>query len=349
MKSRIFKTNLLVLAVLLVLNNTTTATTITGATHTVNKVNDDDPNTQVKNYSKTYAVDGNDVLKINNRYGKITVNTWAKNEVKVDVQIKVAASNAADTKKLLDNISISDSKEGSTVTFTTNMASNKTSSWTSWFGGRGSSYRNLEINYTVYMPAKNPLNISNKYGAVSLPDLDGKVNIEVAYGGFAAKSLTGLDNTIDVKYGSADIESIRTGDINVKYGSLKVGSADKLNADMGYGSAKIGRLTTSGTMNLKYGGNFEITNVSKSIKNLMINSVYTNIKLGLGNEINTDFDVTVRFGNFSYGSNAVGVVNKNASSRRTWSPTQSFTGHLGKGDTNKAISINATYGAVKFD
>ncbi len=81
----------------------------------------------------------------------------------------------------------------------------------------------------------------------------------------------------------------------------------------------------------------------------MINSIYTNIKLGVGNEINTDFDVTVRFGNFGYGSNAVGVVNKNASSRRTWSPTQNFTGHLGKGDTNKAISINATYGSVKFD
>jgi hypothetical protein len=91
MKSRIFKINLLALVVLLALNNPTIAATTIGANSTVKKSIDDDPNTQVKNYSKTYAVDGNDILKINNRYGKITVNTWTRNEVKVDVQIKVAA------------------------------------------------------------------------------------------------------------------------------------------------------------------------------------------------------------------------------------------------------------------
>jgi len=48
--------------------------------------NKDDDVNLVKNYSKTYSVDGNDALSINNKYGKVVVNTWARNEVKVDVQ-----------------------------------------------------------------------------------------------------------------------------------------------------------------------------------------------------------------------------------------------------------------------
>jgi hypothetical protein len=49
---------------------------------------------KIKNYSKSYSVDGNDLLQINNSFGKSgTVNTWNKNEFKVDVQMKFGSED----------------------------------------------------------------------------------------------------------------------------------------------------------------------------------------------------------------------------------------------------------------
>src|ERR1700754_2366431 len=45
-----------------------------------NNQNGDDGIEKVKTYSKIYPVDANDVIILDNRFGKITVNTWTQNE-----------------------------------------------------------------------------------------------------------------------------------------------------------------------------------------------------------------------------------------------------------------------------
>jgi len=310
--------------------------------------NHDDNNEQVKTYSKSYTVDDNDKLQIDNRFGKVIVNTWNKNEFKVDVQVKVEAKDQSATKKWLDNVTISDSKSGSTVSFQTNIGK-QGDSWTSWFNGQ-SSYRKMEVDYMVYMPAKNALNINNKYGHIELPSLDGKVLINLSYGGLSAKSLTNADNEINVGYGSVNIENLSGNNVDVKYGSLTLGSADKLTANVSYGAVKIGKLTTFGNFSVKFSGGFQIADLGKNLKSLSVNSTYTNIKLGVSGDENADFNVTVTYGSFNYGSHAVNISDKAAQgNRRGWRPTQNYTGYLGKGDADKVINITSKYGSVRLD
>jgi hypothetical protein len=310
--------------------------------------NHDDNNEQVKNYSKSYTADDNDKLQIDNRYGKVTVNTWNKNEFKVDVQIKVEAKDQSSAKKWLDNVTISDSKSGSAVSFQTNIGK-QNSSWGSWFTG-GNSYRKMEVNYTVYMPAKNALNINNKYGSIELPNLDGKVLINLSYGSLSAKSLTNADNEINVGYGSVNIENLSGNNLDVKYGNLTLGSADKLTANVSYSAVKIGKLTTFGNFSVKFSGGFQIADLGKNLKSLSVNSSYTNIRLGLSGDENADFNVTVTYGNFNYGSHTVNISNKTpGENKRGWRPTQNYTGYLGKGNNDKVINITSRYGSVKLD
>lgn len=108
------------------------------------------PQERVKNYSKTYPVDGNDKLALDNKYGRVTINTWNKNEVKVDVQIKGIASDDETAQKLVDGISISDSKDGNVISFRTNFGSGNSSIW-NLFNNMNDRHR-AEVNYTVYMP-----------------------------------------------------------------------------------------------------------------------------------------------------------------------------------------------------
>jgi len=305
---------------------------------------------KVKNYSKSYSIDGNDVINLDNRFGRITVNTWNKSEVKVDVQIKVGANDDDLAQKLLDNVTIRDSKDGSGVYFKTNINNDDNGSSWSLFGGKRNNVRKIEVNYTVYMPSKNPLNVSNKYGATSLPDLEGKLVINNSYGSLVAKNLSNPGNQITVKYGSATIGSLNGSDLDVAYGSLSLGECNKLNADISYGSAKIGRITTSGNINVKFSGNLNINEVDKNIKNLSVNSSYSSVKLGISNEQNADFDVTVRYGSFNYGGHDINITSKSPSDNdRGYNPTKNYKGHLGKGSNDRNITINTSYGSVSFD
>ena len=302
---------------------------------------DDNADKQVKTYSKTYTVDAGTKLDINNRYGKVTVNTWNKNEFKVDVQIQVTADKADDTRKFIDRISINDSKQGQVVSFKTNIA-------TDVFGSSTSS-RKIEINYVVYMPAQNALDITNKYGNVELPDLDGKLVINCAYGSLQAKSLSNPANQIKVSYGDARIGSLKATDLDISYGSLVLGSVDKLNADVKYSSAKIGKITTSGILNVKYGTGVQISNLDDNMKNLSVISKYSNIKLGLNDDEDADFDVTVHYGSFNYGNHPVNISKTENSEGKQFNPTKTFKGRVGKGNVAKVININSSYSSVKFE
>jgi hypothetical protein len=309
---------------------------------------------KVKNYSKSYSVDGNDKLVINNTYGKVTVNTWAKNEVKVDVQIKAYANEEDDAQKMLDNISITDSKENSVISFKTNIErtnnnNNGNNFWGTWFSNGKSNTRKSEINYTIYMPAKSQLQISNRYGATILPDLQGKLIIENSYGSLTGKNLSNPANDIKVRYGSANIENLGSSNLSVAYGSLNLGEADKLNADVSYSSAKIGKLTTSANINVRYSGGLQIADLDKNLRNLSVNSSYSTVKLGLPENENADIDVTVRYGSFNYGSRTVNLVNQAQDDNRHYSTTKVYKGKLGKGNADKVITIKSNYGSVKFD
>ena len=302
------------------------------------KNSDNDADQKIKSYSKTYSADADTKLDINNRFGKVTVHTWDKNEFKVDVQIKVAANKPQDTDKLLNSIIIADSKVGQLVSFKTN------------FGKLDDvKTRQVEINYTVFIPVKNALSINNKMGDIELADLEGKLTINCAYGNLIAKTLSNPANKIKVTYGDARIASLRAEDLNIDYGSLVLGWADKLNVDMAYTSAKIGKISTSGVINVKYSSGVTITNIDKNLKSLQVNSNYSTITVGLNNAENADFDVTVKYGSFTYDNRPVNMQKSTRVDDKRWNPIQNFKGHLGKGDVEKMININSAYSSVRFD
>jgi len=314
--------------------------------HSVTTTTTTDDADLVKNYSKTYPADANDVLSIENKYGNITVNTWNRNEVKVDVQIKVSAGSDDATKKLLDNVNISDSKNGSSISFRTIIGEVK-SSWYSVF--QVGSSRKMEINYTVYMPAKNELVIDNRYGGIVLPDLDGKVTINSAYGGVKAKSLSN-ESTLRVKYGNANIDNLNNCTMQLSYGELTVGSVNSITADVSYSPVKIGTLITAATINLRYGDGLKIGDLSRSVKSLVVSSSYSNIDIGLSGDENADFAIVTRYGDFDYGAHPFTVTAKSPDDgERGFHPTKSYKGYIGKANSGKNITINTSYGNVKFE
>jgi len=302
-----------------------------------------------KSYSKTYTLDGNDKIKLSNQYGKILVNTWDRHEVKVDVQIKAEAGDENAAQKLLDGVQIRDSKEADQVSFRTSIESNNNGSWKIWDWGNNKNHK-LEIDYVVYMPAKTDLNVEQSYGSISLPDLDGKVRISSSYGSATAQKLSNPNNDIEGSYGSLKVENLNGSKLEYSYGSVDIGECNNIKADLSYGSFKLGTLKGSGDLDLSYVGGFKIEELGSSFKKLSVNSSYSGVSLGVPNNNNFDFDVTVNYGGFSYNEDKTTITSKNPpdGSKRI-SMTKNYKGHFGKGSSSSQVTIRTTYGGVNFE
>lgn len=310
----------------------------------------DNQSLKIKNYSKSYPLDANDRIRLSNQYGKITVNTWDRHEVKVDIQIKAEARNDDDAQKLMDGVQISDSKNGDQVSFKTNISRDDDGFWSLFnFGGRNKKQK-LTINYVVFMPAKTDLNVEASYGSIELPNLDGRVKISTSYGSTSVQSLSNPSNEIDGSYGSLKVGSMNGGKVDFSYGSVDMEECNNLKADLSYGSFKLGKLKGSGDFDLSYEGGFKIGEAAGSLKRLNINSSYSGVAVGVSPNSGFEFDITTSYGGFNYNDNNVFITSKNPpDGSRHIGTTRNYKGHVGKGNSNAQVTINTSYGGVNFE
>ncbi len=303
---------------------------------------------KTKTISKSYPVDKNDKLLINNQYGKITVNTWNKKEFKVEVEVTVGTSDEADTQKLLDAVDIVSVQDQAGVSFKTNIPEQNRSN--SFFNfSQNNVRRKITVNYTVFMPVKNALDITNRYGSVVLPDLEGAVTINNSYGSFTAKELSNTANDLRLNYLNADIESLNGGNLKINYGDLKIGTANNLNAMVGYSPVKIERLKSAANINLNYGAGLTIDNLDKTLKNLAINANYTKVSLGLNGSENFNFDVTVHNNRFNHNDDFVKVQDQPDNDTRHFISTKNYKGYVGKAGSDNKVVIRSNYSGVNFN
>jgi len=303
---------------------------------------------KTKRIIKSYVVDKDDKLSINNQYGKVAVHVWTKNEIKVEVEIKAFEASENSASELLESVNIAESREGNLISFKTNFEKTSMNFWSKIKNGK-EERRGVQVNYVIYMPAKNPLDINNRYGSTEIDDFAGPVNISSSYGSFSSGKLDHPGNNVKVSYGSASIENFSNGNLAISYGSLKLTEGDRLNASIRYSSSKIAHLSNGGIFNLAYSSGFKIDEVDKNVKNLTITSSYSGVTLGIDETADFDFDVTVSYAGFNYSADRINITDQPSDTEKSkgWNPTKNFKGQVGKGSDSRII-IKSSYGGVKF-
>jgi hypothetical protein len=291
-------------------------------------------NDKRKTISKSYTVDKDDKLRISNSYGKIIINIWQKNEVKVDVEIKASAGTDSRAQESLDEVHINDSKQGSLISFETVYDKSN------YRGQRGEK---REVNYTVYMPASNALDLKNSYGNTSIvSDFSGTVNIQQSYGSFKAQDLINASNNIRASYGDVTIDNLKSASMDISYGNLKLGSVGKLNANLSYSPVRIDRVSGDLSLNLHYTGDLKIGKVDPQVKSIDINASYSSVALTFDPNANFSFAVAGSNTSFDFDksrvSNLSSLINKE---------NKFYSGKYGK-DSDNRVSIKSHYGSVKF-
>lgn len=340
-------------------------------------VQDDDQPGRSKTFSKSFPADQSDKVNLNNQFGSIVIKIWDRKEVKADIQITAFSNNEGDEQKLLDEVTVDAGKSGSLISFNTKIA-DRSRNWGSGSRNGRKWRREVKINYVVYMPAVNPLNVSMQYGNVTMGDFSAPLSANVQYGNFKAGNLSSSNNNISVQYGNTDVMQINRATIKHQYGSgltlgtvgslnltaqyvradiktitgdavitqqygdgLTLGTVGRLILNAQYAKVNIGNLTGNGTFDIQY-NNLNIARVAESCKRLIVDAQYVNTSIDFSENYNASLDVETSYAGFNHGSSVSAKTTGDDDSM-----TKNYTGKIGNGSSNY-VKVKSAYGSITF-
>src|SRR5690606_37222255 len=252
-----------------------------------------------KRIEKRYSVDASVALRIDNRYGKVAVHNWDRKELKITIRVRTAEDAERKAQEALDRVRIEESKAAGRISLRTEINSVKSNNWWTLFSD-GDQNRALSIDYEVYMPRKNELDLVNRYGPIELDDRDGRVQVSVSYGSLTTGRLNARGNSLSIAYSEGQVGYLNEGNVSVRYGGFRLGEAESLELALSYTSdSKIRQFNRKADISLKYSGGFEI-GLASTIKQANIAANYSGVKLTPAPSASFNFNVAVNYGGFDY-------------------------------------------------
>jgi hypothetical protein len=242
-----------------------------------------------KEFHREFVPTDNSTLKVINKFGAVVTETWDKNNVVVDVTVKIENASAERARKLLEMITVEFTEADGNLTAETVFS--KEFSSISWKG----SNNNFSINYNIKMPADVNLEIDNKYGNTVVDELSGHAMLNVKYGDLTVNKLTRGNvkplNTIIVAYGKATVYELGWAEINARYvGMFSVERATALLVDSKYSKVSVTEVSSL-VADSKYDG----YNIGEA-NNIVVMGGYTDLRF---KKVNKKLDVETKYGNLS--------------------------------------------------
>jgi hypothetical protein len=273
-----------------------------------------------KDYSKSYPV-GTETIALMNRYGEMKIETWDRNEVKVDVHISVGAHSNEYANQILEQLSINDEKKNDRIEYVT-----KVGNWSD----NGNGGHELRIDFTVHLPANAKLVAENDYGPLTIGDYKGEAELYCRYGTLTAGKLSN-SKSITVEYGRAKIESVSDSKLFFRYTRVDI---EKLS----------GKIT----------GGFEYCNsvdmpVDNTLKELELKTHYTNLYLLFPKDFSGDYDILTNNARVTAKNDWIikeELSNPNNGRTNNFSANHKYAGSLGKGG-GTMINIKSNYGNIR--
>lgn len=326
-----------------------------------------------KNIHKTFTVNKNALLQIDNEYGDISITSWDKNETVVDVTIVSSGNDEKTVTKRLQDVDIQFLSSVNRVSATTKIKNQSSSIW-SFFGI--SKRASVEIHYQIKVPVTNNVDIDNEYGAIHISRLEGSCTIKCEYGKLTIGELLSHRNKIEMEYASkSNIEYINNGVIDVDYSSLHIEKSEEIKITADYSHLSFGEITNL-RYNCDYGslkvqnaisiegtsdymqtsieniaqkgifksdyGSIKIKNLKKGFEIIDIKTDYTTVKIESSTENSFSIKADLEFGHFKYADGyTFNVIKKDGFDKY-------YEGFYSSSNNNSKLIINSSYGSIKL-
>jgi len=244
-----------------------------------------------KKIEKTYKMTDAGELHLENKYGNINLYGWDKDETSVVISVMVnhrKKETADDLLRRIDPI-IRESDDFVSIGY---EIADKSTGWFANFFEKANPFdydrSNLQIDYTIYMPANAELHVKNTFGDVFIEDWIGKLKADVEHGNlWINENLNRVD--IDMKYGKLRAKAINYGTINLKNGALHMENAKSL------------KVTSSGTdIQIEKVASLEFLSNKDEVIIDEVGTIYGNTKFSTieVSRLTKDVDLTLKISDF---------------------------------------------------
>lgn len=286
---------------------------------------------QKKAFSKSYIVSSSDKLSIENKFGSVEIHTWAKNEIKVDVQIEVTAKTDEWARSVIDDIQVQENKSGSLVKFETLFSDDLDKKE----GGtrHADKYKNknssqtLEANYEVYMPASNSLQIENSFGPTILPDYSGEVALTSKFGSLTTGYLSNIKN-INVEFGKATLANINSAPVTIKFSKAVI---SKLSGDI--------------KLNLEFCNNVRLS-LDNNLTSLDLKTSYSTVNLKPLSNLPASYTIFTSFGSFKNTSGIKFTSDEDQAGEKKYSPKFDYEYSGKSGTGNIPVKVKSSFSKI---
>lgn len=183
--------------------------------------------------TKTFLINKDTEIQINNKYGNIQVINWEKDSVMIQIEISVIGNKLSKVNKTFDYIDVDFSANTHYIIVNTIFKNDRNNFWTDISDITNSIFKggnNTHIDYTIFMSENNPLRIKNKFGNIYLTNRTRNTEIDLSNGDFKANDISGYLE-MDFSYGSASIKNASKANIKIHYGDIRIDKINELSLD----------------------------------------------------------------------------------------------------------------------
>lgn len=325
-----------------------------------------------KNYKELYPVDRASQFIVENKFGNIIIADWDRDEISINLDIKVTSKKQELAEKYLKLITAEIKNENNIISAITIFEKK-------W---KTNKRVEIDIKYTIKAPAYLNYNITNKFGNIAIAKITGPTTIDLKFGNLLAKDFSFTDtqnlNHFEFSYSNINIQNCNYADIEIKYGKLIFGTGKALKLDSKYAvvkienletihlegqyggfkldtvsianieakymDVKIDYLSTKIESEIKY-GNLKINNISPEFSKVHIEGSYGNVKLLIHPDAVYKLNSDIGYGSLTLPSKV--NIDKFIRKEGTGESAEGIVGPVGK-EVKSEVNIRMKYGNVKL-
>lgn len=331
-----------------------------------------------KSVSKSFPATENTYLRVDNKFGSISVTNWDKPEISIDVSIEVQTNSKQEAESTLNSINIRLNQIQDTIIATTIF--DEKSEKIKGFFNLGQNVKEFSVNYSIKLPKYTNVIASQRFGDINIEELSGYASLSVKYGNLRVETLSRGNtqplNSIDLAYSEGNVENMEWGTFGLKFSKLnitnskalvvmskystivieksssivtknkfdnvKIGDLKNLVGEGSYTDYRIETLAGKLSMVGKFGG-LRVDNVASTFELIDVNLEHAGVRLGMPSSTSYKINADASFGNINLPDNAnVNRISKNTSTH--------VDGVVGSEANAKAtVKIQTKFGDINLD
>lgn len=326
--------------------------------------------TKEKVINQSFDVEATALLAIDNSYGTVTLSSWDRNRIMIEVRITTNGNDEKKVERRLEEIDVDFVSSPTRVAARTDFGLKGSWNWAS------RNKVNVQVDYVVKLPVKNSIDINNDYGKIILDRIDGHARISCDYGKIEAGELRGRENrlsfdytnnstfgyvntaridadyssfrihrsnqlNIEADYTQSEVEQVETLNYNSDYGSLKVGRVDNIEGQGDYIGVKLGTVHGNVMVAADY-GSVKIDELAPDAGGVNVKTEYTSVKIGYHKDYSFDFEIRTEYAGLSGKEDLQIQISKEKSTEAY------YKGYHGRPDSGNQVSITSSFGGISF-